>query len=245
VTSQLNSLADVVAAKLRAARRAAALTGAGVSAESGLATFRSGPRALWRDHRPEDLATPQAFARDPRLVWEWYRERLQRAAGVEPNPGHYALAAMAQRVARFTVVTQNVDGLHERAGSPDVIELHGNVRRARCVRCDARVPAPLEGALPPTCACGAMLRPDIVWFGEALPEGVFEKAYEAVASADVLIVAGTSAVVHPAAGLAEVAKSAGGFIVEVNPEETPATGLCDVCVRAPSGTFLPLVVERI
>ncbi len=208
-------------------------------------TFRSGTQALWRDYRPEDLATPAAFARDPKLVWEWYRERLQRAAGVQPNPGHYALAAIAQAVARFTVITQNVDGLHERAGSLDVIELHGNVRRARCMRCGARTAAPLQGDLPPSCECGAMLRPDIVWFGEALPDGAYERAHEAAAAAEVFIVAGTSAVVHPAAGLVAVAKAAGAFVVEVNPEETPATPLCDICVRATSGTFLPLVVERI
>ena len=210
-----------------------------------MATFRSGPDALWRNLRPEDIATPQAFARDPQFVWQWYRERLQRAANVQPNPGHAALARIAQRVPDFTVITQNVDGLHAAAGSLRIIELHGNVRRARCIGCAARVPAPLEGPLPPRCRCGALLRPDVVWFGELLPAGTFEEAEAVAGSCDVFIVAGTSAQVYPAASLVSVAKAAGAFVAEVNPEETPATATCDLSVRAKTGEFLPLVADRL
>src|SRR5271166_1849892 len=231
-----------LAERLRAAGRVVALSGAGMSAESGLPTFRSSTGALWRNHDPMTLATPQAFARDPVLVWEWYRERLRAHRTAKPNPGHSALAEIARRVPSFVMVTQNVDGLHAEAGSDDVIELHGNLRRARCVRCERKVPTPLDGELPPHCACGGLLRPDVVWFGEDLPPGAFQRAYKAAAQAEVFIVAGTSAIVYPAAGLVEVAKRAGAFVAEVNPEETRATSLCDLSVRAPSGVFLPLVV---
>jgi NAD-dependent deacetylase len=237
--------ATLLADRLRGAHRVAALSGAGMSAESGLPTFRSSSGALWRNHDPMTLATPQAFARDPVLVWEWYQERLRAHSSAQPNPGHVALAHMAQRVPSFVMVTQNVDGLHAEAGSRDVIELHGNLRRARCTRCGQKVPTPLEGDLPPRCACGGLLRPDVVWFGEDLPAGAFERAYAAAAESEVFIVAGTSAIVYPAAGLVEIAKRAGAFVAEVNPEETPATALCDLSVRAPSGVFLPLVAERL
>jgi len=214
-----------------------------MSAESGLATFRSGPDAMWRDLDPMTLATPEAFARDPVLVWEWYRERLTRAAGAQPNLGHAALASLAGIIPDFIIITQNVDSLHTLAGSRDVIELHGNIRRARCTACGERTAAPLAGTLPPRCACGGMLRPDVVWFGEALPRGALERACEAAARAAVFIVAGTSAVVYPAAGLVDVAKQGGAFVVEINPEQTPATARCDLSVRAPTGVFLPLVLS--
>ena len=216
-----------------------------MSVESGLPTFRSGSRALWRNHDPMTLATPEAFARDPALVWEWYRERMRAHAGAVPNPGHLALAEIEQRVESFTLVTQNVDGLHLRAGSRDVVELHGNVRTSRCVICGTSAVTPTDGPLPPRCACGGLMRPNVVWFGESLPPGAFERAYAAAAQSEVFIVAGTSAIVHPAAGLVDVAKQTGAFVVEVNPEDTPATELCDVSVRAPSGVFLPLIVEHL
>ena len=235
--------AVTLAGRLRGAARVAALSGAGMSVESGLPTFRSSSGALWRNHDPMTLATPQAFARDPVLVWEWYRERLRAHRTATPNAGHIALVDIAGRVPSFVMVTQNVDGLHTEAGSRDVIELHGNLRRARCVRCGQNVPTPLDGELPPRCTCGGLLRPDVVWFGENLPPGAFERAHTAAAEADVFIVAGTSAIVYPAAGLVDIAKRAGAFVVEVNPEETSATALCDLSVRAPSGAFLRLVVE--
>ncbi|HEV2909598.1 MAG TPA: NAD-dependent deacylase [Candidatus Eremiobacteraceae bacterium] len=237
--------ANTVAQRLRAAKRAAALSGAGMSVESGLPTFRSGSGALWRDRDPMTLATPEAFARDPALVWEWYRERLRAHAAAAPNPGHFALAAFERRVPSFTVITQNVDGLHLRAGSHDVIEIHGDVRTSRCTACGRSMATPLEGEIPPRCDCGAPLRPNVVWFGEALPAGAFERAREAAARAEVFIVAGTSAIVYPAAGLVEIARRAGAFVVEVNPDETPATASCDLLVRAPSGAFLRLVAEAL
>ncbi|MBV8083045.1 MAG: NAD-dependent deacylase [Candidatus Eremiobacteraeota bacterium] len=235
--------ARAVADRLRTATRAAALSGAGMSVESGLPTFRSGSRALWRNRDPMTLATPEAFARDPALVWEWYRERLRAHGAATPNPGHLALAELERRIATFTLITQNVDGLHLRAGSRDVIELHGDVRTSRCASCATRVPTPLDGELPPRCACGGPLRPNVVWFGEPLPPGAYERAWEAAAGSEVFIVAGTSAVVFPAAGLVQVAREAGAFVVEINPDETPATSSCDVSMRAASGAFLPLVVE--
>ncbi|HME82468.1 MAG TPA: NAD-dependent deacylase [Candidatus Eremiobacteraceae bacterium] len=235
--------AQGVAARLRLAARAAALSGAGMSVESGLPTFRSGTRALWRDRDPMSLATPEAFARDPALVWEWYRERLRAHSAAAPNPGHLALAQLEHRIPSFCVITQNVDGLHLRAGSKDVIELHGDVRTSRCASCARSVDTPLEGPVPPHCECGGLLRPNVVWFGEALPPGAYERAREAAANAEVFIVAGTSAIVYPAAGLVDVARENGAFVVEVNPDETPATARCDVSVRAPSGAFLALVVE--
>src|SRR5215472_2636999 len=161
--------ARTVAERVRVAQRAAALSGAGMSVESGLPTFRSGSRALWRNHDPMTLATPEAFARDPELVWEWYRERLRAHGAAKPNPGHFALAEFERRVASFTLITQNVDGLHLRAGSHDVVELHGNVRTSRCVACGRSGPTPLEGPVPPRCECGGLLRPNVVWFGESLP----------------------------------------------------------------------------
>ena len=235
--------AEALAQQLRRASAAAALTGAGVSAESGLPTFRSGTGALWRNRDPMTLATPQAFERDPVLVWEWYRERLRKHRDAKPNAGHLALVDIAQKVPEFALVTQNVDGLHAQAGSRDVIELHGCLRQSRCSRCGTIVATPLDGDLPPRCACGGSLRPNVVWFGENLPPGAFERALEAVTRADVFIVAGTSAIVHPAAGLVDVARRSGAFVAEVNPEETPATSICDLSVRAASGVFLPLVAR--
>jgi NAD-dependent deacetylase len=233
--------AEILARRLSEARSAAALTGAGMSAESGLPTFRSGTGALWRNRDPMTLATPEAFAADPVLVWEWYRERLRKHASAVPNPGHRALVHIAQRIPDFTLVTQNVDGLHAAAGSRDVIELHGSLRNSRCTRCGSLMPTPLEGDLPPRCACGGLVRPNVVWFGENLPPGAFERAVDAVSRAQTFIVAGTSAIVYPAAGLVEVAKRSGAFVAEVNPEETAATARCDLSVRSASGTFLPMV----
>ena len=186
------------------------LTGAGISAESGVPTFR-GDGGLWRNFRPEDLATPEAFERDPLLVWEWYDWRRQLIAGVQPNAGHKALARLERAKPDFTLVTQNVDGLHDRAGSYRVLKLHGDIWRLRCTDCGADWPerrAPLP-KLPPKCRCGAMARPGVVWFGEALPAGIMLEAQHATESAEVLLVVGTSAVVYPAASLIPFAKKRG------------------------------------
>jgi NAD-dependent deacetylase len=251
----LAGAADDLAARLSRARRAAVLTGAGISAESGIPTFRSGPTALWRDRRPEDLATPDAFARDPALVTEWYLMRVKMVLDARPNPGHVALAHIERnfhaRRAEFSVLTQNVDGLHAAGGSRNVIELHGSIRTWRCVGCEQELPitdaaaqSESEARKPMRCPCGALLRPGVVWFGEALPRYAWARAEHAASAAEVFIVAGTSAAVHPAAALVAVAKHAGAFVVEVNPEATEATPLCDLFVRAPSGAFLPMVSER-
>ncbi|MCS7043365.1 MAG: NAD-dependent deacylase [Bryobacteraceae bacterium] len=230
---------------LAGASRVAALTGAGISAESGIPTFR-GPGGLWRNFRPEDLATPEAFHRDPNLVWEWYDWRRGLIAQARPNLGHYALAELEQKMGgRFMLITQNVDGLHNRAGSQRVLKLHGDIWWTLCTACgdvtsDYRVPLP---ELPPRCAkCGGLLRPGVVWFGEALPARTWEQAEEAARSCDVLIVAGTSAVVYPAASLAPLAKRYGARIIEINTEETPLSGAADLCLRGASGELLPRII---
>jgi len=221
----------------------AVLTGAGVSAESGVPTFR-GPNGLWKQHRPEDLATPGAFARDPKLVWEWYDWRRGKIAEIQPNPGHYALAEIEKRMSRFTLITQNVDGLHERAGSRNVLRVHGSIWTVRCLACgaehdDHRTPLP---QIPPTCECGGMLRPGVVWFGEPLPSNVWREAEAAARSADLFLVIGTSAVVYPAAGLAQIAKSSGARVVEINIAETVLSKGIDEFLQGPSGELLPRLI---
>lgn len=232
--------------RIAAAQRVAALTGSGISAESGVPTFR-GQGGLWRNFRAEDLATPQAFARDPKTVWEWYEWRRGLIAEARPNLGHYALAQLEQRLGdRFTLITQNVDGLHNRAGSQRVLKLHGDIWWTMCIACrkvrsDFRVPLP---ELPPHCeSCGGMLRPGVVWFGEPLPGATWEQAEEAVRQCEVLIVAGTSAVVYPAASLAPLAQSHGAYVIEVNTEETQLSASADLCLRGPSGEILPQIIE--
>jgi NAD-dependent deacetylase len=234
----------LAARRLREARRVVALTGAGISAESGVPTFR-GPGGLWRQYRPEDLATPEAFARDPRLVWEWYAWRREVIAPLLPNAAHRALVALEKRTPEFLLATQNVDGLHGAAGSARVVELHGTIWQLRCTACahsrdDRRVPL---AEIPPRCACGALLRPGVVWFGEALPEEAVKAAFEAARAADVVVVVGTSSLVYPAAALPQVARAAGAFVIEINPEPTPLTPLADVSLRGPAAALLPAIVE--
>lgn len=217
-----------------------ALTGAGVSAESGVPTFR-GPGGLWRNFRAEDLATPEAFSRDPKLVWEWYVWRRQRIAAAQPNPAHLALVELERRAPEFCLVTQNVDGLHDRAGSRNVLKIHGDIWMVRCQSCgvackDDRLEFP---EMPPRCACGGLLRPGVVWFGEPLPEDVWESAMRAVRQCDLLLVAGTSAVVYPAGSLIPLARSAGAKVVEVNLEATPHSGTVNVTLRGKAGEILP------
>lgn len=231
---------------LASARRVAALTGAGVSAESGIPTFR-GLGGLWRGRDPMSLATPEAFARDPALVWEFYNWRRDLVAGAEPNPAHHALARLAGLVPDFTLITQNVDRLHRRAGSEAVLELHGNLGDVRCTGC-GRTSDRSGVALPPLPSCddcGDLLRPAVVWFGEALPPDVWEAAERAVRAADVLLVVGTSAVVHPAAGLATLARLLGRRVVEINPDPTPLTADVDLSLPGPAGTILPALVSAL
>ncbi len=214
------------------------LTGAGVSADSGIPTFR-GESGLWRNYRAEDLATPEAFARNPLLVWEWYEWRRSIIRKAEPNTAHRALA----RLGGALVVTQNVDGLHHRAGSRDVIELHGNLFRTRCVREQTTRDAldPFVD-LPPKCECGALLRPDVVWFGEMLPEGAFEQAGHAVRNADLLLVIGTSGVVFPAAGLVSLHR---GLSIEINPQISAISSSCTFAISATAAEATPPIVEAI
>ena len=215
------------------------LTGAGVSAESGVPTFR-GAGGLWRTYRAEDLATPEAFARDPRLVWEWYDWRRQTVAACEPNAAHRTLAEMERCLPDFTLVTQNVDGLHERAGSQKALRLHGSLWSLRCTREGRRVPnheVPLA-EIPPRCECGALLRPDVVWFGETLPGDIIEAAWRAAAAADVMLVVGTSSIVYPAAALPLVALRHGGRVVEFNVEPTDLSRYSEL-VLGPAAETLP------
>ena len=236
------------------ARRVVVLTGAGVSAESGVPTFR-GPDGLWKTHRPEELATPQAFRADPRLVWEWYAYRRDTVAACRPNAGHRALAGFALGEREVRIVTQNVDGLHAQAAreesggeSPEramPLELHGSLFRVRCVECTwesphrEQVDASSLATLPRCPDCGGLLRPAVVWFGEALDDDVLVDAFEAAEAADLCLVVGTSAVVHPAASIPLATLRAGGAVVEVNPDETALSTVAAVTLRGPSGDILP------
>jgi NAD-dependent deacetylase len=216
------------------------LTGAGISAESGVPTFR-GEGGLWRQYRAEELATPEAFARDPKLVWEWYDWRRGIVAETKPNPGHFALAELEQRLQNFTLVTQNVDGLHDLAGSKGPLKLHGDIWELRCTSCGyqgVNRDVPLV-EIPPRCECGALLRPNIVWFGESLPAGVIEAAWGGSEQADLFLVVGTSALVQPAASLPLAAKRHGARLVEINPDRTPVSSQADICLAGPSGEILP------
>lgn len=231
---------------LQTAERIAVLTGAGISAESGVPTFR-GADSVWRGQTPESLATPQAFAQDPQSVWEWYDWRRGRIAAVEPNPGHYALVALEQRCRDFTLITQNVDGLHARAGSRDIAYLHGDIWTLRCLACQQSVRdlSPHLDSLPPRCPCGGMQRPGVVWFGESLPAGAWQRAEEAARRAEIFLVIGTSAVVVPAADLISLARRNGAKVVEVNAGETRITASVDLSLRGLSGEILPTLVAML
>ena len=235
-------------AALRTARFVAVLTGAGVSAESGVPTFRDAQTGLWAQFDPLELATPAAFARNPRRVWDWYAMRRDMVGRVAPNPAHVALAVLERRVPEFLLVTQNVDGLHQRAGSLRVVELHGNITRVRCsregtpvARWDDRDPD-----APPRCAsCGAFLRPDVVWFEEMLPADALRAAEDAANRCDVLLVVGTSAEVYPAAALPMLAQRRSALVVEVNTETTPLSVQADYALRGPAGVVLPALVAAV
>jgi NAD-dependent deacetylase len=222
--------------QLGAASRVAVLTGAGVSAQSGIPTFRDAQTGYWAQFSPEELATPEAYTKNPERVWAWYAERHAACSSAEPNAAHTALAALeASKGDGFTLVTQNVDGLHARGGSRRVLELHGNLRTARCERCRhvQNLPAPQHFVPPPTCErCGSRMRPNVVWFTEPLPADTLEAAAAAFTEAEVAIVVGTSALVEPAASLARVAKARGAYLIEINPEVTPLSKLCDVRLSA-------------
>jgi NAD-dependent protein deacetylase/lipoamidase len=236
-----NSVPSELLQVLALASRVAVLTGAGMSAESGIPTFREAQTGLWSRYNPEDLATPQAFRRDARLVWEWYAWRRELVALAMPNPGHSALARLEQRFREFTLITQNVDGLHQRAGSRRVIELHGSLQRSRCFQENRVVDSWSETEeVPPRCPdCGGPLRPDVVWFGESLPSQALEAAWKAASRCQVFLSIGTSGLVEPAASLPYIAQRAGAIIVEINPSTTPLTPQADFILQQPSGKALP------
>lgn len=243
---------------LTSARTVCVLSGAGVSAESGVPTFR-GEGGLWKSHSPEELATPHAFRRDPRLVWEWYDWRRGKIRVCRPNPGHDALARFALGNRSVRIVTQNVDGLHEAAareaaggGDPTPalpLELHGSIFRVRCTRCTYKLPhresisTDTPEDLPRCPVCSSLLRPDVVWFGESLDPGILSEAFRVAQASDVCLVVGTSALVHPAASVPLATHDGGGSIVEVNPTDTPLTDLARVALRGMSGEVLPRLLD--
>lgn len=232
--------------RLSNARLTVAFTGAGVSAESGIATFRAND-GLWQRFRPEELANVDAFLRNPDLVWQWYQARRQVVLGALPNPGHRAIAELEGLLPNMSVITQNIDGLHTLAGSGEVIELHGNIRRNYCQNCHRRYDdeALLTVAEVQTCECGGRIRPDVVWFGEMLPADAMLLAEKRTRTASVFFSIGTSAVVYPAAGLPVLAREMGAYTVEINPEETPVTPYMHESIRGTSGEVMPLIVEEL
>lgn len=229
---------------LKEARSVVVSTGAGVSAESGVATFR-GEEGLWKKFRAEELATFEAFQANPEIVWEWYNYRREIINKIKPNPGHYAIAEMAGLFDRFQLITQNVDDLHRVAGSEDIVELHGNIKRNRCLDCGQMNYEEEFEQFPPVCGCGGRIRPDVVWFGELLPAGAIEKAFAVSKSCDVFFSVGTSGIVQPAASLPSTARQHGAFVVEVNIEPTEISFIADLHLEGKSGEILPTVVEKI
>lgn len=230
---------------LTKASRVAVLTGAGVSQESGLRTFRDAQSGLWAQYRPEDLATPRAFERDPKLVWDWYAYRREAVKGTRPNAGHYALAEMEKKIPEFTLITQNVDGLHYMAGSKNILELHGNILNVRCSVCGTFADTWSDDIeFVPRCEkCDGLLRPDVVWFEESLPREQLEAAVNATRTCQVFFSIGTSGVVQPAAALANAAKAEGSVVIEINAEPTPLTPKVDFAIHGKSGEILPELVK--
>jgi NAD-dependent deacetylase len=221
------------------------LTGSGVSAESGIPTFRDAQSGLWANYDPEQLATPQAFERNPELVWNWYQWRRELIGAARPNAAHHALVDLETIVPHFTLITQNIDGLHQQAGSQNVVELHGNIGRSKC-SLDGREVAEWtdRGKVPPECPrCGGLLRPDVVWFGESLPKSGLRQAVEAARRCDVFLAVGTSALVQPAASLPLEARDAGGVLIEINLATTSLTPLVDYALTGPAAVVLPELVR--
>ncbi|MBN2044730.1 MAG: NAD-dependent deacylase, partial [Anaerolineales bacterium] len=236
-----------LAEKISHAQYIVALTGAGVSAESGIPTFREAQTGLWARYNPMELATPQAFQRNPKLVWEWYQWRRQLIAGVKPNQAHHALAELARRVPQFTLITQNIDGLHRQAGSQNIIELHGDITKTKCF--DHHHPVSNwenSAEIPPRCPqCGSLLRPDVVWFGENLPQEALAAAFSASESAQVFLSIGTSSLVEPAASLPLIASQNGAILIEINPAATPISHLAQLTIRHSAAASLPTFVDQL
>ena len=241
------SLSGDLAERLVSAQRWLVLTGSGVSAASGVPTFRDAQTGLWAKYDAQALATPEAFRDNPTLVWDWYEWRRSLIARAEPNPAHYALAELGSIKPALTLVTQNVDGLHQRAGSKGVVEFHGNIVRNKCFDCGILAEAEAEAdARPPSCDhCGGLLRPDVVWFGEAIPQAALEAAANAASAAEVFVSVGTAAAVYPAAGLARAAADAGATVVEINPERTPLSALADYVLDGSAASWLPVIASAV
>ena len=240
-------LSSKLISKLKNAESVAVFTGAGISAESGVPTFR-GDDGIWKTFKPEELASFDAFIRNPDLVWEWYKHRKTIIAAIQPNPGHYALAEMEQLYGSFTVITQNIDNLHQRAGSKNVHELHGNIERNYCIACGKYFSNEdiLQYDRAPRCAsCNGLIRPDVVWFGELLPVDEWNASVTAAGRADIFFSIGTSAIVYPAASLPTIAKREGAYVVEINVEPTEFSNKADEVLLGKSGEILPQLLEAV
>jgi NAD-dependent deacetylase len=247
MSSETGDLIDQAAILLKNARSLFVLTGAGISAESGVPTFR-GTDGLWNNYSAEQLATPEAFARDPKLVWSWYRWRQDLILKAKPNPGHYAIVKIEKSMERFLLLTQNVDDLHFRAGSKNLLELHGNIFRTRCSRCGKRERLRSEEGVSddlPECSCGGLLRPDVVWFGEQIPSRVWGDSLNFLGGADLAIICGTSGVVWPAAAIPAIACERGIRTVEINLEPTAISSIVDVSIIERAGEILPRLVSKL
>lgn len=238
-------ISESVLGKIRQAKRVSVLTGAGISAESGIPTFR-GAGGIWEKYDYRKLATLEGFKSDPQLVWEWYQLRQIEMKKAKPNPAHEVIAEMESHFDRFSVLTQNIDGMHARAGSKNIIELHGNIWRMRCPRDGTSITLSDPVAeIPPLCQCGSIMRPDVVWFGEPLSPEVLNSASEAAAESDVMLVVGTSAIVYPAAALPILTKNSGGSVIEINVEETDISSYADASIFGRAGHVMPALWKRI
>ncbi|MFZ6046600.1 NAD-dependent deacylase [Pseudomonas sp. CR3202] len=233
------SIPDDLIRRLQGARHLVIFTGAGVSAESGIPTFRDAQTGLWAKYRPEELASPEGFRAAPQTVWDWYAWRREWCLAVQPNPAHLAIAELERRLPRVTLITQNVDGLHQRAGSRAPLELHGSIHRLKCFKCRRDVGDwPADASDIPVCECGGLLRPAVVWFGESLPEAVLDAAAGASQDADLFLSVGTSSLVYPAAELPFLSKRCGAFVVEINPQPTPLSARADLCLQGAAGEVM-------
>jgi NAD-dependent deacetylase len=236
---------ELAASRIARSRYTVVSTGAGISRESGIPTFRD-LDGLWGKYRPEELATREGFIANPGLVWRWYRERLATARAHEPNPGHYALAELERLLPRFLIVTQNIDNLHLRAGNREIVELHGNISRYKCLEYGHPAePSDEWGDEPPLCHCGSLIRPDVVWFGESLHEIELECAFKETQKCDLMLVVGTSGLVQPAANLPVLAKQVGAVVIEINPSRSELTPLADIFLMGPSGEILPRLLDKV
>ena len=246
--TEINKLPSGLVKILQDVKAVVILTGAGISAESGIPTFRDAQTGLWSKYRPEELATPQAFRANPQLVWDWYQWRRRLISRSEPNPGHFALARMENVVRAFTLITQNVDSLHKRAGSRNVIELHGDIMKNKCSNCHrpSKDQTDIQTQEIPRCPhCSGLLRPAVIWFGESLPQNTIQSAWDAAENCDTFFSIGTSALVQPAASLPVIAQNKGAVVIEINPTKTPLTQTATISIQGRSGEILPILVKQV